>query len=83
MLDRKDFVHAFEAEAAFPVQEIGDVGLLEFSLLGEPKSGEFTCFDTLPKVFAKIILQDFEFHWREYSTAIWASAKSARFPQAL
>ena len=29
VLDREDFVHAFDAEAALAVEEIGDVGLLE------------------------------------------------------
>lgn len=35
MLDGEDFVHAFEAEAALAVEEVGDVGLLESGLLGE------------------------------------------------
>ena len=49
MLDGEDFVHAFEAETALPVEEIGDVGLFESGLLGEPEAGEFTCFDALPR----------------------------------
>ncbi len=62
MLDGKDFVHAFEAKATFAVEEIGDVGLFEAGLLGEAESGQFTCFDAVPKDFSKIILQDFELH---------------------
>jgi len=39
MLNRKDFVHALDAEAAFAVEEVRDMGLFESSLLGEAKSG--------------------------------------------
>ena len=81
MLDGEDGVHAFEAEAAFAVEEIGDVGLLESGLLGEPESGEFACFDALPEYFAEIILQDFELHGPEYSTGVLGGAKGGRFPQ--
>ena len=70
MLHREDFVHAFEAEAALAVEEVGDVGLLESGLLGEVEAGQFSCFDALPEHFAKIILQDFELHGAEYSTGI-------------
>ena len=76
MLDGEDGVHAFEAEAAFAVEEIGDVGLLESGLLGEPESGEFACFDALPEYFAEIILQDFELHGPEYSTGVLQGAKA-------
>jgi len=64
MLDLKDFVHAFEAEAAFAVEEIGDVGLLESGLLGQAEAGEFSCCDAVPEDFAEIILQEFELHGR-------------------
>jgi hypothetical protein len=63
-LNGKDFVHAFDAEAALLVEEIGDVGLLESSLLRQVKAGEFAGFDALPEDFTKIILQDFELHGR-------------------
>jgi len=69
-LDGEHFVHAFEAEAALPVEEVGDVGLLESGLLCEPEAGEFAGFDALPQYLAKIILQDFEFHGPEYSTGV-------------
>jgi hypothetical protein len=49
MLHGQHFVHAFEAQTAFPIQEVGDVGLLEFGLLGEMKPGQFACIDTLPQ----------------------------------
>ena len=68
MLHGEDFVHALEAETAFAVEEIGDVGLLESGLLGEVEAGQFACFDALPEHLAKIILQDFELHGPEYST---------------
>ena len=74
MLHGKDFVHAFEAESALAVKEIGDVGLLESSLLCEVKTGQFARFDAIPEDLAKIILQDFELHCRSiapaYSTAL-------------
>ena len=70
MLDGEDFVHAFEAETAFLVEKIGDVGLFESGLLGQPKAGQFACFDALPKDRPQIILQDFELHRREYSTGL-------------
>ena len=68
VLDEQDFVHAFEAEAALLVEEIGDMGLFESGLLGKLESGEFARLDTFPEDLAKIILQDFELHRREYST---------------
>ena len=70
VLDGKDFVHAFETEAALPVEEVGDVGLLESGLLREPEAGQLACIDALPEDLAKIILQDFELHGPEYSTGL-------------
>ena len=35
MLDGENFVHAFDAEAALAVEEVGDMGLFESSLLGK------------------------------------------------
>ena len=70
VLRGEDFVHAFEAEAALAVEEVGDVGLLESGLLGEVEAGEFACFDALPEQLAKVILQDFELHGPEYSTGL-------------
>ena len=67
MLDGENFVHAFEAEAALAIEEVGDVGLLESGLLGEAESGEFAGFDTSQKDFTEVFLQNFELHWREYS----------------
>jgi len=63
-LNGKDFVHAFDAEAALLVEEIGDVGLFESGLLRQVKAGEFSGFDALPEDFSKVILQDFELHGR-------------------
>lgn len=64
VLDLEDFVHALDAESAFAVEEVGDMGLFESGLLGETESGQFTCFDAVPKDIPKIILQDFELHGR-------------------
>ena len=75
MLDGKDFIHAFDAEPTLAIEEIGDVGLLEPSLLGQTEPGEFPCFDAAPENLAEIILQDFELHGREYSTGLWEGAK--------
>lgn len=69
MLDGKDFVHAFEAEAALAVKEVGDVGLLESGLLGEAKAGELSAIDALQKDFTEVLLQGLELHWGEYSIA--------------
>jgi hypothetical protein len=45
------------------------------------ETGEFACFDALPKDFSKIILQDFELHGPEYSTGESPAAKGRSFPQ--
>ena len=64
VLDLENFVHAFDAESAFAVEEVGNVGLLESGLLGEAESGQFTCIDAIPKNLAEILLQDSELHGR-------------------
>ncbi len=63
MLHGEDLIHALDAEAAFAVEEVGDVGLLESGLLREMEAGEFAGIDTLQKDFAEVVLQDFELHW--------------------
>ncbi len=82
MLYGEDFVHAFEAEATLPVEKVGDVGLFKSGLLGEPESGQFTCFDALPEDLAKIILQDFELHGRSIAPVYSRERRRKRFPQA-
>ena len=62
MLNRKDFVHALEAEAALAIEKIGDVGLFEAGLLGEPKSGKLAALDPFQKNIAEIVLQGLELH---------------------
>jgi hypothetical protein len=64
VLNLKDLVHTLEAEPAFSVEEVGDVSLLESSLLSEAEPGEFACFDAVQKNFAEVFLQDFELHGR-------------------
>ncbi len=69
MLDGENLVHTFNAEAAFAIEEIRDMGLFESGLLGEAKAGQFARFDALPQDFTKIILQDFELHGRSIAPA--------------
>jgi len=68
MLDGEDAVHAFQAQAAFAIQEVRDMSLLESSLFGQAKAGQVAFFDAFPESFAQIFLQHSEFHIREYST---------------
>lgn len=76
VLDGKNLVHAFDAESAFLIEEIGDMRLFESSLLGEAEAGQFACFDALPEDFAQILLQDFELHRRSIAPA-WSEACGA------
>ena len=39
MLNSQDFVHAFETQAPLAIEEVGNVGLFESGLLGEPQTG--------------------------------------------
>ena len=64
VLDGKNFVHAFDAEAAFLIEEIGDVRLFESGLLGKAEAGKFSCCNAFPEDPAQILLQDFELHGR-------------------
>ena len=68
-LNGENFIHAFDAETALLVEEVGDMSLLESGLLGQVQAGQFAGFDALPKDFAKIILQDFELHGRSIAPA--------------
>ena len=68
MLNGENAIHALQTETALAVQEIGDVRLLESSLLGEAEAGEIAVLNALPKSVAKIFLEDAEFHRGEYST---------------
>lgn len=81
MLDLEDFVHAFDAEAALAVEEVGDMGLLESGLLGKTEASKFSCFDTVPEDLAEVILQEFEPHGRSialrYSAALSGSELGA------
>ena len=81
VLDGKDFVHAFEAEAALLVEKVGDMGLFESGLLGQMEPCQLACFDTVQEDLTKIILQDFEPHRREYSTGLPGEAGAKSFPQ--
>jgi hypothetical protein len=81
MLDGQDTIHAFEAEAALAVEEVGDVSLLEAGLLRQAEPGEIAFFNPFPKSIAKIFLQNTEFHGREYSTRYSRALIGASFPQ--
>ena len=68
MLDGEDPVHAFEAEAALTIQEVGDVSLFKTRLLRQAEAGEVAFLDALPKSIPQIVLQNSEFHnSREYT----------------
>src|SRR6266852_4670241 len=64
MLHVQDLVHAFQAESALAVQEVGDVGLLEAGLLRQTQASEFPSVDAFPEGFAEIFLKHAEFHRR-------------------
>ena len=70
VLDLKDLVHAFEAESALAVEEVGDVSLFESGLLSESESREFACIDAVPEYLSKIFLQDFELHGRSIAPGL-------------
>ena len=61
VLHGQDLVHAFQAEAALAIEEVGDMGLLEAGLLGEVKAGEIAFVNALPEGFAEVVLKSTEF----------------------
>ena len=61
-LDVQYLVHAFDAQAAFAVEEVGNVGLPEAGFAGQAQAGEFAFLDALPESFAQIFLQGAELH---------------------
>ena len=81
MLDGEDAVHAFEAQAAFAIQEVGDVSLLESSLFGQAETGQVAFFDAFPESFTQVFLQHSEFHNPEYSTRYSNALNQNGFPQ--
>jgi hypothetical protein len=70
VLDGKDLVHAFEAESALAIQEVGDMGLFESGLSRQVKAGQIAFIDALPESLAEIVLKGPEFHKRKYSTQL-------------
>src|SRR5882724_3959858 len=56
VLHGQNFVHAFQAESALAIEEVGDVGLLEAGLLRQTQAGEVAFFNALPKSLAEIVL---------------------------
>ena len=61
MLDGKDLVHAFEAQAALPIQEVGDMGLFESGLLCQTEAGQIACIDALPKYSRRLSCRTLNF----------------------
>ena len=64
------FIHAFDAQAALLVEEVGNVRLLETGLLGQAQAGQMALLDAGEKGLAQIVLQHFESHGWEYSTGL-------------
>ena len=63
MLNVENLVHPFQAKSALAIEEVGNMGLLEPSLLGEPQTGDFPSINAIPECLTKIFLQRPEFHW--------------------
>ena len=53
-LGRHNLVHPIETQAAFRVQEIGDMGLLESGLLGQTQTAQFARVNPLPQYLLEI-----------------------------
>ena len=65
MLNGENAVHTFNAEAALTIEEVGNVSLLEASLLSQTETGKIAFLDTLPKCVAQIFLKHPELHeWK-------------------
>jgi len=66
-LHSQDLIHALETQATLAIEEVRDVRLFESGLFSQPQTGQAFLFDAVPKSFAKVFLQDFEFHKAEYT----------------
>src|ERR1700690_2025379 len=66
-------VHALEAEAAFAVQEVGDVPLPEAGLLGQLHASQLAVLNSLPDGLAEVFLQALDLHGSMYSRMIYKS----------
>jgi hypothetical protein len=62
MLHFEDPVHAFDAEATFAIEEIGDMSLSKTGLCSQTQAGQFSISDAQPQDLAEIVLKRFEFH---------------------
>jgi hypothetical protein len=67
LLGRKDFVHAFQTEATFSIEKVGEVGLPESDLLGQANARQRSTMHALQKNFPKVFLHGLEVHWGEHS----------------
>src|ERR1700733_14755623 len=67
MLDGEDAIHTFKTQAPLAIQKVRDVGLFETGLLRQTEAGQIAFLDALPEGIAEVVLQDSEFHSREYS----------------
>ena len=62
MLNGEDAIHTLKTEAAFAIEEVGDVGLFKSGLLRQTEAGEIAFLNALPKSVAEVVLQNAEFH---------------------
>ena len=83
MLNVENLVHPFQAKPTLAIEEVGDMGLLEPSLLGEPQAGDFPSINAIPERLTKIFLQRPEFHGEKYSTDYSIGLLAARFMHLL
>jgi len=79
VLHGQDFVHSFQAQAAFVVEEVRDMSLLEAGLAGESQAGQFSGRNAIAQDLAQILLQDPELHAREYSIGGWPGGQGRVF----
>ena len=62
VLRREDAVEPLEGERTLPIEEVGDVGLLEAGLVGEAATGEGAAFDAPEQFKAEKFMQVLEVH---------------------
>lgn len=61
-LGSENSIHSFQTEAAFEVEEIGDMSLLETSAFGQFQTCQTAMLHLLGQALTKIVLKRFEFH---------------------
>jgi len=66
-LHSQNLIHALETQAPLAIEEVRDMRLFESGLLSQTQASQAFLFNAVPKSFAKVFLQDFEFHKAEYT----------------